>query len=277
MIYFSYGIEDEVGRSLFFSLRCDLRKMDIRDYWSERENISFDGNLDNTVLDFINNCSLFIQIFRPNSPNLLFELGYAIGRNKKILIIAGERDLPPIFKKLPFISIDSEKMTVLENINKYINDANIFPESSPRLEFDINFYDSICESPDEIDKLDPYDLELLSFNLLNLLDFKVEKCSSERGFDFYCSHKSTDFALELKKYRYSNRIGVSQIRQFYGAIKLEGIKFGVFVSTCPFSPSALDFAKRTDGEILLWSFSKMVKGLTQLQKGNLIESRILTS
>lgn len=101
--------------------------------------------------------------------------------------------------------------------------------------------------------------------------------SNDGGIDVVLNN-SSEKPIGIQVKRYKNKIKVEQIRSFAGALLLNGINKGVFVTTSDYQPGALDAAKSFTAKTLpitLMNSNKFYDALKISQKSSFNPERII--
>lgn len=262
-IYLSYSY-GKIEHSFIEMLRNELERFDFRIINVFPNIICSDFELENTNQNSINKCDLLIAIISEYNPNVFFELGYAIGRGKQILIVGSIGiDLPRSLKNINYIVGDPyEKNIIFEIINqiekmKFIQTKKV--ENINDLEFLINSYDN---DQDFFDKIEPIQFEEIIGQFFRRMNYEIypNENPNEYGYDFlitnYGNYGKT--LVEIKKYNRNSKISVGQIQQFLGAIYFNKAECGIFITTSGFTRSAIDFAERATPKIELWDIDNLI-------------------
>lgn len=111
-LFVSYSFNDAFAEKLIATTK-DLLPDDyiLFDYAQERwgQNIG--------IFDLVKKCDYFICVFDSNNPNAMLELGYAMGKNKNIILIAEHNDIPYDLKNFEYIKRN-------DNINEIVMELN---------------------------------------------------------------------------------------------------------------------------------------------------------
>src|SRR5262249_41650967 len=109
----------------------------------------------------------------------------------------------------------------------------------------------------DMDALSGMDFERLITGLLERMGFRAEmtKASGDGGIDIVASLDRPMvrgiYLVQCKRYSPRNLVGVTVVREFYGALTAErrAIK-GILITTSGFTPQALEFARQLPIELI---------------------------
>lgn len=263
-VFISYAYRDEQSRASVAFLREHLpafgaEPVDI--FMNEMLAIGDDWR--SSLTEAINRCSIFICFASEMNPNVMFELGYALGKNKQIILIGDSKSIPADLQHMAYISKDSHPYDVLAQVQKCLSTHD---ERIPFLGLDPHSpRHNICtlvDRPDLLDSLEGRELEELIKHWFLMKNYTVDAFDETRdcGFDFMVSpFRGERAAVEVKKYRTTSRVPVSVIRQLLGAMVVGHIPIGIIVSSAPFTESAFFFAKEINPTVLLWTLEDLVR------------------
>lgn len=219
-----------------------------------------------SINDSINKCDLIIAFITENSPNAMYELGYAMGKGKQVLIVSDE------YSKIPL-----ELKNVPNIIRRYADDINTIYEV-------LNFIDNIKSKRGDIeldehtgfkDLLELYYTDLNEFDQIGPKDFEyllfewfkdknlspIEKCRKDDiGYDFSLSNYKhfMNTLVEVKKYNVNNKVSLGKIQQFLGVLNFYNADHGIFISSSGYTNSAVHFAEKSTPKIELWSMDDII-------------------
>jgi HJR/Mrr/RecB family endonuclease len=216
-----------------------------------------------SLTEAINKCSVFIGITCEMNLNVSFEIGYALGKNKEIILIGDSRSIPSDLQHLRYISRDSPLFDVLVQVQKCLSAQE---DRKPYLGFDLNFpqhaLDTLVQRPELLDNLEGYEFEELIRRWFLIKGYRINPREIPRdlGFDFIVeSFRGKLAGVEVKKYQTTSKVPISVVRQLLGAMVMEHIPLGIVISNTPFSESALSFATESDTPILLWTLQDLIR------------------
>ncbi|MCX7004776.1 MAG: restriction endonuclease [bacterium] len=212
--------------------------------------------------DAIDRCSILVCFANKENPNVMFELGYALGKNKPIILIGDSDSIPDDLHRMTCLSPELHPFDVLAEIEKHLLSQE---ERKPYLGLDPNAprhnLETLKGSPDLIDSLDPREFEELIKHWFLNKGFRVRPQDETRdfGYDFAIHPFRCGYAaVEVKKYKTTSKVPVSIVRQLVGALVVEQIPVGIIVSSAPFTESARYFAEEIEPKVLLWTLDDLL-------------------
>jgi restriction system protein len=262
-IFISHALSDRDGRELSGYIQNVLAplKFEILGY---RSDISHNSEIERSVTAIINKCDVFLCYSDTNNPNVMFELGYALGANKKVVLIGDAKSIPLDLRNTLYIRRGASPFEIVEHLERYTE-----PESPPPYEVgehrDYSSTDKIgyiANRPEVLSLLEPNVFQELVADWFSSKGFCVEPNQKVRdsGYDFTISPFKGQCALvEVKKYKQSSQVPVSTIRQLVGSMAIENVKYGVIVSSAPFTQAAVYFASKIGQKLLLLTLEDLDK------------------
>ena len=260
-IIISYNYSDKNSQHLVDFLRKNLEDTEINTTCSYE--CKFCYMEERSIIDKINKCSLFICFLDNKNKNALFELGYALGRNKKIITIGEVGNIPFDVQNMGYLKPETSSYDLLTKVEKYLQ---LYEEPSPQLNLLINdpieTLDSLSSMPELLDNLDWREFEELVASWFRNKGYIVEQSPRvhDRGYDFVIHPFRGDKAIvEVKKYKSTSRVPLSMVRQLVGSMSLERIQNGIIVSNATFPNSAKYFVKDTKSTVFLWTIKDLLR------------------
>jgi restriction endonuclease Mrr len=204
-------------------------------------------------------------ITRP-SPHVFYEIGYAEGIGKKIVILSeSEAHLPSDLKAMRMVSFDPYDSSFIYRL------LEILEEEPDQMEEE-KMEHMLRDHPERIFRL--FHEHRASFERVDNRTFEqiVARLFQSRGFDLdnhsERSPASYDFLLrqfegssrivvEVKKYSASSKVSVGQVQQLLGAVAAERADLGILITPSDFTKTAVDFASRCHPRIELWSLKDL--------------------
>ncbi|KKG14167.1 hypothetical protein EO98_09350 [Methanosarcina sp. 2.H.T.1A.6] len=283
-VYFSYSL-GKINPTFLKSLENELKCYEIQvlnrevfnsDYYVDHYNIykdnfqidSTNADLANSMQNLINKCDLLIAFLTDTNYNVIFELGYALGKGKKILLVSDENvKIPNALENVRYIRSKYNDNLIYDIIN-YIESVEDIQENNK-----INDYEDFkrlltlyVNDQNVLDQIEPNEFEDFIYEW-----FKKQGINSYRNensvdvdYDFlltdYYHYKKT--LVEVKKYNSNSKVSVGKIQQFLGAIYFCEADHGIFISSSGYTKSAINFAKALNGpKIELWDIEEIIKNL----------------
>lgn len=216
------------------------------------------------VQNTIKRCDILISfIDYLNTPNF-FEIGFAAGLGKQILIICRPGiELPWSLRKFNYI-------------NGFIDDSSIVYEIQRVLEKDagnyikLQDYDIKAENIKDIyysnynvfEQIEAHQFEGIVLELFKRKGYKVFDNDNDYGYDFiFEDSEGKKVIVEIKKYNQNFRVSIGEIHKLLGAVHAYKAQGGLLLSSSGFTKSAINFAQSNNELIRLWDMDEMFRFL----------------
>jgi len=215
------------------------------------------------ITDQINRCSVFICFVENDSPKVMFELGYALAKNKKIILVGDYKHLPADLRSMSYLPSDSDPFELLSRVEKIL-----FSEWSITSSFELNVncpsntISELLDRPELLDSIEPREFGELIMQWFTAKGYQVDCPMDSRdcGYDFLIRPFKSDRAVvEVKKYKSTSQVPLNIIRQLVGSMALEHTSYGILVATAQFTKSAQFFVNDIKPTILLWTLQDLVQ------------------
>lgn len=210
------------------------------------------------LLESISKCSYFICILERFNPNIMFELGVALGANKKVIIIGEFVDIPYDLKDIPFIPKSKSVNEILAELSKYLYSGDIQKNKIICYENYKENLQQAMKNEDFINSISSREFEKIVYEYLKAQNLNVE-CSPrhmDAGYDFQILDK--DCLVEVKKYNSSGKISLSVIRSLLGTMVEMGINKGIIISSSLFTKSAINYVNALKQKIVLLTIQDLL-------------------
>lgn len=253
-IYISYSFNDAYAGKLMTTMKDLLsNNFILLDYSQE----SWGQNVG--ILDIIKKCDYFICVFDSNNPNVMLELGYAVGKNKNIILIADYNKIPYDLKNFEYIRRSDNINEVIMELSKKINLSNaVPPKSICNSDYKENIERAI-EDTEFLDNMNYEDFEKMIYEYLKAQNFSIIYQGQTRDKEYDFQIPKLNCFVEIKKYNRNSKISLSAIRAFLGIIVENNADRGIIISSSEFTKSAIDFVQNLEYEILLLSLKDLLK------------------
>lgn len=254
-IFISYSYNDITARNIVSKISKILNDFQIKIYSNDEFS---NQDVRHNLTDKIDKCNLFICIFDSHNSNIMFELGYALGKNKKLMLIGDYNEIPYELKDFKFIAKSDNTNEILAEINGNLSldtgyDKNVicyseYLESIKRALIDQDFLDNMSYQ----------DFEKVIYEYLKAQEIDVELPAMVRdcGYDFKISDLSC--IVEVKKYKKNSKISLSAIRTLLGAMIEEQVDKGILISSSEYTMSALSFIQSLNQKIVLLTLQDLL-------------------
>ncbi len=220
---------------------------------------------DNDVYSRISECDLFIAIVdKEKSSFFLYELGYAQGAGKKIILLSMESsNIPSMFKNHLYFKFDISKYDkIIHSISNELEESKSIKES--------NFSTIINNIYRDSNFIHHYSHKDFEIKIKNLFEHKGYSCEYNRnkldiGYDLFIKDFSynKNALIECKKFDTNKKVSIETVYQLLNELILNKIEIGIIITTSTFTNSAIEFAKKIEEkEILLWDLNKLKEETT---------------
>ena len=251
-IYISYSLNDVFAEKLITTIRNLIPDNFIILDYTER---SLEQNVE--FLEHIKKCDYFICVFDSNNPNVMLELGYAMGKNKKIILIAEYNNIPYDLKSFEYIKRSENINEIVMELNKRICLYNPTPkEIICYSDYKMNIVRA-NDDKDFLDNMDYRNFEEIIFKYMRAQNLEIVVQRANNGYDFYIP--TLNCVVDVKKYNRSGKISLSVIRTFLGVMIENNVNKGIIISSTEFTQSALNFVQNLEQEIVLLSLQDLIK------------------
>lgn len=216
-------------------------------------------NLEIQLLESIRKCDYFICVFDSFNPNVMLELGYALGKNKSIILVGEQSEIPYDFRNFDYIKRTENISEILMELNKRL----YFGITSQREvicygEYKENIIRALKE-PEFLDNLSNRDFEEMinEYLIAQNLTIEYQPANRDRGYDFFVPMLSC--VIEVKKYGKNSKISLSTIRSLLGTMMEINASKGIIISSSDFTQSAINFVQSLEQEIVLLSLNDLLE------------------
>jgi len=216
------------------------------------------------ITDQINKCSVFISFVDRENPNVMFELGYALAKNKKIIIVGDFERMPSDLRSMTYVPRDSHPYDVLMHVEKYLSRdvGGLPPFASVDIENPQAAVIQLLERPDLLDTIGPREFEDLIARWFVSKGMHIEQSMAARdyGYDLLVEpFRNNRAVVEVKRYKSTSQVPLTVVRQLLGSMVPDHIPYGIVVSSAPFTKSAMFFAQDIEPTILLWTLEDLAE------------------
>ena len=199
------------------------------------------------ILSAIRRSNIFIAAMDDLNPNVLFELGYALGAGKNVLLLRSPNTkLPFDVSSLPVKTIDRFDLTTAGEIAQWVRSVR---DDVPAMrEFDTarQFLEAILRDPEFLDTIPPREFETQMARFFQELEFATEMPpGNDQGFDILLTdgESNSRIVVVLKKYNRNSRVSVSDVHRIVGSAVIADATSAMIVSTGSFTSSAHHFSQ----------------------------------
>jgi hypothetical protein len=248
-----------------------LRKENVS-VFTEAESLVTGAEWHAELLAQIKRCSLFVALVDDLGQNVMFELGYALGAAKQVLLMADpDTPIPFDIASLPVARFDNYELSAVYDVaEKLLSKLGDSERSSLDLIEGKQALRYLANNPDYVEQLSPREFEVFVAKLFNELGFETNQtpAQSDVGYDLVLWDKDqqTKTIVEIKKYARSSKLGVASVHQLLGNMMLSDASSALLVTSGGFSASAVDMAKKSPRSIKLLTLEELISmSRSQLQ------------
>ncbi len=211
----------------------------------------------------IRRCGILIAFIDELTPNVMLELGYALGAAKQVLLVGGpDARIPFDVASLPVIRLDRyDNRSLFAIMDKIRSAAHV--EATPVQEFDVarDHLEHMLHDSSYLEQVAPQEFESSVRTFLQELELDAEQMpmAHDGGYDILVRdpHARLHILVEVKKYTQNSKVGVAVVRQLLGATMVQRASGAILVTSSDFSASARSFAERSPVPILLMTLAEL--------------------
>jgi restriction system protein len=270
-IFLSYAYNQEaIDYASLIKSKLESHGMQVYDASSSNVGSDIINHLHNSI----NKCDLVIAFMMGSNLNVTYEVGYAIGKGKKVVIIANDfSEIPYNLKNILAISLQNDSDNKLNMLLSLVDNTESTKDELDSIGVkDLKYLlISYFEKTNEFDQIEPRKFEDFIFDWLNSEGFKVTRAGKKDiGYDFFISdyNKFTKTLVEVKKYNINNKVSIGMIQKFLDVLRYHKADHGIFISSSGFTQSATNFSGNTNPKIELWDM-EYINELYQRRNGSL--------
>ena len=205
------------------------------------------------ILSAVRRCSAFVALVDESNPNVMLEIGYALGASKPVFLVSNRGSHVPFdVASLPVFQLDSQLS--LSQLSEALHAVK--SEAAPG---DVaggrDVLRRMLEDADFLESVGFREFETSVALLFRELGFETEELPSSHdgGYDIRAVIPQDRFVaiVQAKKYSRGTRIGVENVRALLGALTMSKASCAILAATSEFSASARSLANSSPGIILL--------------------------
>lgn len=258
-IFISHG---EYDSNLYLFLMDELLSEGFEVFRANDINIGSD--IKNEVFSAIRRSDIIIAIIQDVSPNVMLELGYALGASKKVILVGDKSTRVPFdVSALPVIHVDPYDRSALHDLiyklrrEPSLNQVETVLSHNPR--------EALCrltEEPSLIDQIQPKDFEEIIFLYFQSIGFMADMLPprNDVGYDIMLNDVGGigNIVIEVKKHNRNSRTSVSEVQRIIGATVIENASGAILITSGGFTNSAVYFAENAPVPLLLYTIEQLV-------------------
>jgi nucleoside 2-deoxyribosyltransferase len=225
------------------------------------------------VLSAIKRCDVFVAVLHKTNPNVMFELGYALGGGKCVLLIRKRGgEIPFDVASLPAMFTDSFDPWSISQAVEWIKRATIRSRAAAHdFQSEHDRLRRMCEDESFLDEIEPRAFEECIAMVLQEKGFEAHLLSARnnKGFDIEINDflPNTTAVIEVKKQNRNSRLSVTEVQRVLGAAVAARAHCAMMVTAGGFTASAKFFAEESPIHVELLTIDELV----DLTRDGLIE------
>ncbi len=258
-IFISHG---EYDSNLSFFLKEELMSEGFEVFQANEINIGSDIN--NEVFSAIRRSDIVIAIIKEASSNVMFELGYALGASKKVILVGDKSTRVPFdISALPVIHVDPYDRSALHDlIFKLRKEPSLVQVETVLSQDPRDALIRLAEEPSLIDQIQPRDFEEIICSFFQVIGFMPEMLPprNDVGYDILLNDVGGigNVVVEVKKHNRNSRTSVSEVQRIIGASVIEQAAAAILITSGGFTNSAVYFAENAPVPLLLFTIEELI-------------------
>ncbi len=216
------------------------------------------------VQTMIHSSSALIALIDRPSLNIAFEIGFALGAGKDVLIIATpDSKIPSDLAGIRYFRVSGDTSRNTIPLSQTIGELELL--SRPSLPARLSFRDELLActtSHDFLASIDPQRFELLVRRFLESLGFESRSSKDERdmGYDFIVQepNKGGLLLVEAKKYAFQTKVSTQHVYELLRQAQLLRVNSALLIAPSGFTPSAVALAERSSPKLTLLSLEQLL-------------------
>ena len=198
-----------------------------------------------------------------HNPNVLLEIGYAIGAGKPVVLLSdGPSEIPLDISTLPVFVPRKIGYRVVDEIIDFV--SKLSPRTAdtpPPLASAAANLRAALERADGLEQLSPAEFEELIAGFFTELGFQTEHFTgpNDLGVDLVIRVPDIQpIAVVVKKYASQSRLGIAEVQRMVGASIVAGIESVFMITTGGFTNSAREFAHHAPLAVHLLTLAELL-------------------
>jgi len=221
-------------------------------------------SISESIFEHIKQASLVLAIFGERSPNVLLELGYALGLGKQVIIVADLTSGLPfdlaaiqaVDYRMPVEDIWTKVLKFLEKSPAEGRASDVPPDLRSMLQLKVAF-------PERFDQLtyEAFENALKRAFAEKGYEVEIADLESDYGYDFTIKRARETALVQIKKNSLNGKVSIAAVQQLLGAIHASEVPKALLITTSEFTDAARGYASRHSSELVLWTAQDLVKFL----------------
>lgn len=213
------------------------------------------NNLISDLSTAIHSADAVIGVISEVRPNVLFEIGFAVGAARPILIVARPpSSVPGDLAEFPLVEATMGDRLDAEEVVKRL--ARL-PEAPSSRTADLGSVEdalrSLAQEQSLLQSVDSVEFEHLISDWLRTLGFTVRETADESYDLTITSPEKGSAIVEVKKMHPQTLVSVEAVRKVLSSLQASDAGAGIVVSSSGFTPAAMEFSRGTALRLLTLS------------------------
>jgi hypothetical protein len=258
-ILFAFSCDDHKAREVLSSVRVTLANQGYEALSTTELRPGDDWSKSST--EMIKRASAVIAFVNERGSNVLFEIGYAIGLGKNVLLVSDMSDLP---SDLRTVSAVDARCSPTEIAFEIVRQVSRFEAHGWHMEAKLpdslqEMLEARSSRPEVFELVSRLHFERAIAQEFTKQGFEVEVAQgAEFGYDFRLrDNRGRSMLVEVKKLNPNSKASISTVQQLLGAVHAYEDSSALLICTSEFTNSARDFASRQSERIVLWSLDEL--------------------
>jgi hypothetical protein len=261
-IAITFDYSDHFAREISSSLRIKLAHLNY-DVWSPWDYPPGEQLMHSTI-EGLKRASLIIAFLGERSANVLFEVGYAYGQSKQLILISDMTALPADLRTVATIPARLGPTEIEFEILKQIErlQASEWRHQIPQM---YQLRDMMSASVDRPEMFELVSREIFEKAIAEefrsrgfIIDFPDG--AHHAGFDMrILDGKGGSLLVEVKKLNPNSKVSITSVQQLLGAAHAYNDSAALLICTSEFTLSAREFAHRLFPRVVLWTLPDLAR------------------
>jgi HJR/Mrr/RecB family endonuclease len=215
------------------------------------------------ILSAIKRCNVFVALLGKPHPNVMFELGYALGGGKAVLLIRESGgQIPFEIASFPVLMTDRLDSRWITEVVARIKQTTVKSKpETPTFQNAHAMLQRMCDDESYLDEVEPREFEECIAKVLQEKGFRAEHLASrnDRGFDVEVHEflPNVTAVVEVKKQNRNSRLSVTEVQRIVGAAVLARAQHAILITSGGFTASARFFAGESPIRVTLLTIDEL--------------------
>ena len=221
-------------------------------------------SLSEEITSAIKRCDVFIALIDKLSHNVVFELGYALGTGKTVLLLHSRTaDMPFDVAALPAMAFDFSDCYPLSEVVNWVKEATVRTRPAHRqFASAVDQLKYLCEVDSYLDEIEPREFEKCITGVLLEKKFNAELLTARNdlGIDIKITGLPGDNSavVEVKKLNRSSKVSVNEVQRVVGVAAHANVLCALIITSGGYTSSARFFAEHAPMRIALLTIDELL-------------------